>query len=155
MTALKISTRRCAALCAAALAGVLTATAASAAQNAPAPAAPPSADGRSSSKQGEQRKKKPRHANDFLVHGSVFTPSGLSFPGVLLRVRRTSEKKFRWETATDSRGEFAIRVPQGVDYEIVAQAKKFREQRRTVDAKSGARDESLVFRMETAAGGKS
>jgi Carboxypeptidase regulatory-like domain len=99
---------------------------------------------------GKPAKKKYSHANDFLIRGSVFTDKGFSFPGAQLRIRRSSEKKFRWETYTNSRGDFAIRVPQGSNYEIVVRSKHFNEQTRTVDAKSGARDENMVFRMEAA-----
>jgi hypothetical protein len=99
-------------------------------------------------------KKKYSHANDFLIHGTVFTDKGLSFPGARLRIRRSTEKKFRWESYTNSRGDFAIRVPRGSDYEIVVRSKHFNEQTRTVDAKIGAREENIVFRMEPAAGGK-
>jgi carboxypeptidase family protein len=98
--------------------------------------------------------KKYSHANDFLIRGTVFTDKGFSFPGAQLRVRRSTEKKFRWETYTNSRGDFAIRVPQGSDYEIVVRSKHFNEQSRNVNAKSGAREESIVFRMEPAAGSK-
>ena len=93
------------------------------------------------------KKKKHSYADDFLVRGTVFTPDGLSFPGVELRLRRSGEKKFRWETYTNLRGEFAVRVPQGADYEVAARAKGFAEQSRALDAKNG-REESLVFRME-------
>src|SRR4030088_2207501 len=62
----------------------------------------------SSSKNG---KRKYSHANDFLIRGTVFTDKSLSFPAVQLRIRRAGEKKFRWEDQTNSRGEFAIRVP--------------------------------------------
>lgn len=99
-------------------------------------------------------KKKYSHANDFLIRGTVFTDKALSFPGVQLRIRRASEKKFRWESYTNSRGEFAVRVPQGSTYEMVIHAKGFADQTRTVDAKSGENEESMVFRMQPAAGGK-
>jgi len=99
-------------------------------------------------------KKKYSHTNDFLIHGTVFTDKGLSFPGARLRIRRSTEKKFRWESYTNSRGDFAIRVPQGSDYEIVVRGKHFNEQTRTVDAKIGAREENIVFRMEPAPGSR-
>jgi hypothetical protein len=114
-----------------------------------APASPPPAA--SSSKPG---KTKYSHANDFLIRGTVFTDKALSFPGVELRVRRAGEKKFRWESHTNSRGEFAVRVPQGSDYELVVRAKGFAEQTRAIDAKTGGNEESIVFRMQAAAGGK-
>jgi hypothetical protein len=92
--------------------------------------------------------KKSKHADDFLVRGTIFTPEGLSFPGAEIRIRRSNEKKFRWDTWTNSRGEFAVRVKQGSDYEVVARAKGFKEQSKAVDAKSGGRVEEITFRME-------
>src|SRR5713226_6604544 len=94
------------------------------------------------------------HANDFLIRGTVFTDKALSFPGVQLRIRRVGEKKFRWESYTNSRGEFAVRVPQGSNYEMVIHARGFAEQTRAVDAKAGVNEESVVFRMQPATGGK-
>ena len=77
-----------------------------------------------------------------------------SVEGVQLRIRKAGEKKFRWETYTNSRGEFAVRVPQGSDYEMVVHTKGYAEQTRSIDAKSGANEESVVFRMELTTGGK-
>ena len=99
-------------------------------------------------------KKKYSHANDFLIHGTVFSDKALSFPGVQLRIRKAGEKRFRWESYTNSRGEFAMRVPQGSDYEMVVRAKGFAEQTRSIDAKTGANEQGIVFRMEPAMGGK-
>lgn len=78
----------------------------------------------------------------------------MSFPGAELRIRKTGEKKYRWESYTNSRGEFAVRVPQGSDYEMVVRAKGYAEQTRTIDAKSGANEENMVFRMQLTSGGK-
>lgn len=103
---------------------------------------------------GKPGKKKYSHASDFLIRGTVFTDKALSFPGVQLRIRKLGEKKFRWESYTNSRGEFAVRVPQGSDYEMVVRAKGFAEQTRTVETKIGANEESLVFRMQPTARGK-
>jgi hypothetical protein len=105
----------------------------------------------SSSKGGKQ---KYSHANDFLIRGTVFTEKALSFPAVQLRIRRSGEKKFRWEDQTNSRGEFAIRVPQGTQYEMVVHAKGFADQTMTIDARTGSGDNNLVFRMEPAKRGK-
>ncbi len=99
-------------------------------------------------------RKKYSHVNDFLIRGTVFTDKALSFPGVQLRIRKTGEKKYRWESYTNSRGEFAVRVPQGSDYEMLVRAKGFAQQTRTIDAKTGGNEESMVFRMLPAAGGK-
>lgn len=98
--------------------------------------------------------KKYSHANDFLIRGTVFNEKALSFPGVELRIRVAGEKKYRWDSYTNSRGEFAVRVPQGASYEIAVRAKGFEQQTRTVDAKSGRNEETLAFRMQPTAGGK-
>jgi hypothetical protein len=71
----------------------------------------------------------------FLIIGTVFDEKALSFPGVQVRIRRKDEKKFKWETYTNSRGEFAVRVYPGYDYEVVAHAKKYQDQVQAVDAK--------------------
>jgi hypothetical protein len=92
--------------------------------------------------------KKYSHADDFLIIGTVFTDQGYAFPGVELRVRRAKEKKFRWDSYTNSRGEFAIRVPQGTDYEMLVHVKGFVDQTKTLDAKSGINEDRMVFRME-------
>ena len=94
------------------------------------------------------------HASDFLIIGTVFTDKAYAFPNVHLRVRRTTEKKFRWETYTNSRGEFAIRVPQGADYEMVIVAKGFADQSKVITARSGISEDNVVFQMQPAAGGK-
>src|SRR5260370_37498439 len=91
---------------------------------------------------------------DFLNLGTFFTDKACSFPGVQLRIRKLGEKKFRWESYTKSRGEFAVRVPQGSSYELVVRAKGFAEQTRTIDAKTGGNEESMVFRMQPVAEGR-
>jgi biopolymer transport protein ExbD len=105
----------------------------------------------SSSKNGKQ---KYSHANDFLIRGTVFTEKALSFPDVQLRIRRSGEKKFHWEDRTNSRGEFAIRVPQGAQYEMVVHVKGFADQAKTIDARTGSGENNVVFRMEPAKRGK-
>lgn len=89
------------------------------------------------------------------MRGTVFTEQGFSFPHAELRIRRAGEKKYRWNTFTDQRGEFAIRVPKGADYEISAMARGYNEQAYAVDAKAGEGDEGLVFHMTQSKGGKS
>jgi hypothetical protein len=95
-------------------------------------------------------KQKYSHANDFLIRGTVFTDKAVAFPGVQLRIRRAGKKKFRWEDSTNSRGEFAIRVPQGTQYEMVVHVKSFADQTRTIDARTGSGENNVVFRMEPA-----
>lgn len=97
---------------------------------------------------GKSQKQKYSHANDFLIIGTVFDAKGYAFPGVELRIRRSTEKKFRWDSYTNSRGEFAVRVPQGSDYEMIVHAKGLPDQTRTLDAKTGLSEARIVFRME-------
>jgi hypothetical protein len=113
------------------------------------PAESPAAPSSSSSKHSHSS-----HANDFLIIGTVFSDKALAFPGVRLRVRRAREKKFHWEAYTNSRGEFAIRVPQGSEYEMVIVAKGFLDQTKVISAKSGISEDNVVFQMQPATGGK-
>ena len=119
-----------------------------AAQEAP-PAGTVAPDSSSKEKPG---KKKYSHANDFLIRGTVFNEKALSFPDVQLRLRKEGEKKYKWETYTNSRGEFAVRVPQGSNYEILVHVKGFTDQAKTVEAKGGGNEETLVFRMQPVTG---
>jgi hypothetical protein len=125
----------------------------SAAQDPPV-SPPPQTSTSPSSSSVKTSGKRYSHQNDFLVQGTVFNERALSFPGVELKIRRVGEKKFRWTTYTNSRGEFAVRVPQGAEYEIVVRSKGFTEQTRTVDAKKIPSDGALVFRMAPQKEGK-
>jgi hypothetical protein len=113
----------------------------------PAPAAP-ARDESSTAK----NPKKYSHANDFLIRGSVFNDKALSFPGVQLRIKRSGEKKFHWETVTNSRGDFALRVPQGAKYEIVVHVKGFADQTRAIDAQGAGGEQSYTFRLQPLGG---
>jgi hypothetical protein len=138
------------------LAGVVlfTSTGLFAQEPAPAPPAqaPPAAE--SSSKQ-KPAQSATTHSNDFLVRGTVFTQEGFALPGAELRIRRTADKKFRWQTISNSRGDFAVRVKMGADYEVTVRAKGFQEQSLPVNAKTGDRFKDLVFRMQHEGGKKS
>ena len=118
----------------------------------PTPQAPSSAE--STSKQNSAQSGA-KHSNDFLVRGTVFTPQGFALPGAELRIRRSSEKKVRWQTVSNSRGDFAVRVKMGSDYEVIVRAKGFTEQSLPVNAKTGDRYKDLVFRMQPLGGKKS
>jgi hypothetical protein len=126
----------------------------------PSPAPPPPAsqqpppEAPSAASSSSSKHSRSTHANDFLIIGTVFTDRALAFPGVRLRVRRSREKKFRWEAYTNSRGEFAIRVPQGAEYEMVIIAKGYLDQSKEISAKSGISEDNVVFQMQPAAGGK-
>jgi len=102
----------------------------------------------SSSKTEKLGKKRYSHVNDFLIRGTVFTEKAFSFPGVQVKFRKEGEKKYKWETYTNSRGEFAQRVPEGANYEILVHVKGFADQTRTIEAKGGGNEETTVFRMQ-------
>jgi Carboxypeptidase regulatory-like domain len=122
------------------------------AEGAPASSCTPAQD--SASKTGSPGKQRYSHADDFLIRGTVFNENALAFPAVELRFRKEGQKKYKWETYTNSRGEFALRVPQGSNYEILVHAKGFADQTRTVEAKGGGNEEIVVFRMQPVKGDK-
>ena len=101
----------------------------------------------------DEPRKKGAPENDFLVLGTVFTEQGLALPGAAVRVRRAGDRKTRWEARSDRRGEFALRVPKGAEYELSVAAAGYQEQARKIDARAGSR-EDLVFRLQRASGGK-
>lgn len=110
------------------------------AQEPPPPAPPPASPSpaelsSSSSASPSPKNSKGKPIPSFLIIGTVFDEKALSFPGVQVRVRRADEKKFRWETYTNSRGEFAVRVPPGYEYEVVVHVKKYQDQAESVDSK--------------------
>jgi len=126
------------------------------AQDPPAPQpAPPQQAAPSTESSSKQSPSNSSHADDFLVRGTVFTQEGLALPGAELHIRRASEKKFRWDAASNSRGEFAVRVKMGADYEVVVRAKGYQEQSLAVNAATGERVKELVFRMQRQTGKKS
>ena len=134
---------------------ILSAACAALAQE-PAPTAPPSEASTAgppaaTPKTGQRRYS---HSNDFLVRGTVFNEKALSFPNVELHIRRTGDKRYRWKSFTNSRGEFAMRVPKGAEYEMVVSTKGFKDQVRMLDAKSGSNEETTTFRMEPVTGDK-
>ena len=111
-----------------------------------APAAtPPAAPAQESSNTSKHRKRIP----PFLILGTVFDEHALAFPGVEVKIRRKGEKKFRYDTYTNSRGEFAIRVPDGIEYEVVIRQKNYKEQSQGVMANMADVQKRLSFKLET------
>ena len=85
----------------------------------------------------------------FLILGTVFNEHALAFPGVEVKIRRKGEKKFRYDTYTNSRGEFAIRVPDGIEYEVVIRQKNYKEQSQDVVANMAEVQKRLSFKLES------
>lgn len=66
----------------------------------------------------------PSKSDYALIYGTVWGPDNLSVPGVPITIRRAIDKKPKWKLTSDSRGEFAQRVPAGgQDYIIEADIK--------------------------------
>ena len=108
-------------------------------------AAPPAAPTQESSSTIKRKSKIP----PFLILGTVFNEHALAFPGVEVKIRRKGEKKFRYDTYTNSRGEFAIRVPDGIEYEVVVRQKNCKEQSQIVAANMADVQKRLTFKLES------
>jgi hypothetical protein len=108
-------------------------------------AAPPAASARESSSTSKRKSKIP----PFLILGTVFNERALAFPGVEVKIRRKGEKKFRYDIYTNSRGEFAIRVPDGIEYEVVVRQKTYKEQSQVVTANMADVQKRMTFKLET------
>lgn len=97
------------------------------------------------------------HARDFLIFTTVFNERGFALYGARVRLRRSEEKKFRWESTSDHQGELAFRVPRDAEYEMTIEARGFKNEMRKIDARQGNRMD-LTIRMESqtdaGAGGK-
>src|SRR5690348_18197648 len=110
----------------------------------PAPAAP--------AVRAQERSSTSKHKSKvppFLILGTVFNEHALAFSGVEVKIRRKGEKKFRYDTYTNSRGEFAIRVPDGIEYEVVIRQKNYKEQSQGVVANMADVQKRLSFKLET------
>lgn len=103
-----------------------------------------------SSESSTSKNKDKKTIPGFLIIGTVFNEKALAFPDVEVRVRLKGEKKFKWNTYTNSRGEFAVRVPEGPDYEVTVQMKHFQNASQVVSAKGGEVQQRLSIKLEPA-----
>jgi len=90
----------------------------------------------------------------FLIIGTVFNENALAFPGIEVRIRRKTEKKYRWQTYTNSRGEFAVRVPEGPEYEVLVKAKKYQDIVVTLNSTGGDNQQRVSVKLVPNATGK-
>lgn len=59
-----------------------------------------------------------------LIFGTVWGPDDRPIYGVLVKIRRSQDKKAKWQLSSDHHGEFAQRVPAGeADYVVWADMK--------------------------------
>ena len=54
-----------------------------------------------------------------LIYGTVWGPDDHTVAGVPIKIRRSGDKKPKWELISNSTGEFAQRVPAGADDYII------------------------------------
>jgi len=54
-----------------------------------------------------------------LIYGTVWGPDDRPVAGIPVSIRRSGDKKPKWQLTSDNRGEFAQRVPAGEDDYIV------------------------------------
>jgi hypothetical protein len=86
------------------------------------------------------------HARIFVIFTTVFNDQGFAVPGARARVRRSDQKKYKWEGMSDHQGEVAFRVPPGAEYELLIEARGFKPETRKVDAR-GDNQADLTIRM--------
>lgn len=110
-------------------------------RSAPSETTPPPAPAQDSSN------KHHRVLPPFLILGTVFDEKDYAVPGVEVKIRRKGEKKFRYDLYTNSRGEFAVRVPDGIEYEVVVRQKKYKEQSQEVMANMAEVQKRLTFKL--------
>lgn len=62
-----------------------------------------------------------------LIFGTVWGPDSRPVYGVPVKIRRTDQKKAKWQLQSDHRGEFAQRLPAGkADYVVWADFKELK-----------------------------
>lgn len=82
-----------------------------------------------------------------LLAGTVFSPEGLSLPGVRVTIKRKQDRKPKWDAVSDRRGEFAVRLPAGRDtYEVTTHSKDFTNQTKSVEL-AGSERVDLILRL--------
>jgi hypothetical protein len=113
------------------------------------PAAAPQEPEKQQEGKGEERRSKAqaRLEETFLAAGTVFDADGLALSGAEIRVRRQSERRIRWRTRTDRRGEFAVRFPRGAEYVLEVVARGYAPEEQKLDARHVNRQD-LVFRLQ-------
>jgi len=71
-----------------------------------------------------ETRKQPKPKETALIFGTVWGPNDRPLPGITVKIRRAGEKKARWQTRSNHRGEFDQEVPAGKqDYVIWADVK--------------------------------
>jgi hypothetical protein len=102
----------------------------------------------------EKKPKKPSEASQpySLIAGTVFRPPGFALPGAEIEiVPETEGKTKKLKTTSDSRGEFALRVPPvPMKYKVDVKRSGYQSQQQSV-AIEGEQQKALTFQLEPAA----
>jgi hypothetical protein len=125
-------------------------SAAAALVHAQEPPAPPPPDPAPPQTESSTKSRRVPHVDAFLIRGTVYDEQSLSLSGAQLRVKRHGEKKYRWSTVSNSRGEFAMRIPPGSDYELLTAAKGFTDNTTAIDAKNQSSEDNMAIHMAMA-----
>jgi hypothetical protein len=89
-----------------------------------------------------------------LLMGSCFNEKGFSLPGVTIVVEMKVEPgqkviRKKWELFSSPRGEFAVRLPAGVNTFLIGASKKgYKSMEKTVIF-TGDERQDVLFKMET------
>jgi hypothetical protein len=79
------------------------------------------AAGQADDRSAQNAKQKKPYA---LLFGTIWGADQRPLTGVRIKIRRVDQKKGKWDLISDSRGEFAQRVPPGkADYLVTAELK--------------------------------
>jgi hypothetical protein len=106
---------------------------------------------------GAKKKEKPAAEAFAVISGTTFRPPGLSLPGVKIRVRpepadtAVKSKLKGAEAVSDTRGEFAVRVPAvPAKWSVDVSASGYQPQSKSVSVEGEQRlDLSFVLEPET------
>ncbi|MGH9531320.1 MAG: carboxypeptidase-like regulatory domain-containing protein [Terriglobales bacterium] len=96
----------------------------------------------------EEKREKKEEKPYALLFGTVFGPDARAVAGVKVKIRRSDQKKAKWELYSDRRGEFAQRVPAGkADYVVWADLKGPKDQPRQEVTVHVVNDERVDFSL--------
>jgi len=89
-----------------------------------------------------------------LLSGSVHSVEGFAISGVPVSVRHQEDRKPRWRAVSDTRGEFALRLPaEAATYEVTTESNEHENQTKTVKV-AGTGKETVVVLFRLARKGK-
>jgi hypothetical protein len=80
-----------------------------------------------------------------LLFGTLWGPNQRPVPGIVIHIRRATDKNAKWTVVSNSTGEFAQRVPAGqMDYIVWADIKEKKKPTRHVETKVHVENDERV-----------